>query len=625
MSAPLRPLPARPSLAFERKEAKALLRRLRAGDPDALARARARHPAIDPSAPERVRLADAQLVLAREYGFASWPRLVRYFGDVERQRHGNAQIHGQPEFYEASAREWLSAHRERRARVALRALAAYVPRFYGMRVEDVAAATVTEDDVRLAMARQHGCPSWDVLLERATAAAAQRRTSGEWDVQPMERAARAIAAADLGALRRAVEAQPELLHPTDDDVRVGRTLLRSALHHERRQGREALRGIMEWLAAQGHDVQTELNRQLCGHLHMKPEKVRWLLDRGADPNWVAPNGIPVLEHALIRYWNGEAVDVLAARATPRPALWIAAGLDDVDGVRHFLDRDGRPTAAARRLRPDFTAVGPPSIPSLPDPDDEDLLMEAFWVAVLNGRTAVMEYMVSRGFPVDSLAWSEPVINIAVGNAWTPAVDCLVRCGADLDLKGWRPQHSAREIAREMLEHMPHDAQRRRIAELCGLDPDAILAERDARPVPPPHVEPKLREALDLAADDAFRLGQSAVGPENLLFGLLRGGGLPLQYFTRVSRMDRERFHADAADRLRLAQDRLERTELPLRTEAQAAVQAANTAATERRRQLVQGLHLLYALLRAEDGAAAGLLARYGGSAATVVAELEKAM
>src|SRR5437763_8784130 len=43
----LRALPARPSLEFERKEAKALLRRLRAGDPDAVARARVRHPRFD--------------------------------------------------------------------------------------------------------------------------------------------------------------------------------------------------------------------------------------------------------------------------------------------------------------------------------------------------------------------------------------------------------------------------------------------------------------------------------------------------------------------------------------------------------------------------------------------------
>ncbi len=240
--------------------------------------------------------------------------------------------------------------------------------------------------------------------------------------------------------------------------------------------------IMDWLAAQGLDLQGELNRQLCGHRHIKTEKVRWLLDRGADPNWVAPNGIPVLEHALIRYWNGEGVDLVAARAVPRKALWIAAGLGDLDSVRRSLNARGEPTTAARRLRPDFDAVGRLGmLPSHPDPADEEILMEAFVMAMLNGRTAVLEYMVSRGFPIDSLLWGTPLINIAVGNRMTSMVECVVRCGANLDLRGWRPQQSAREIARNMFETASQNADCRRIVELCGMDPDAIAAEIDARP------------------------------------------------------------------------------------------------------------------------------------------------
>ena len=90
----LRPLPPRPSLEFERKEAKALLRLLRAGDSRALARARARHSTLS-SSPNGVRLADAQLVIAREYGFASWPKLVWYFGDLERLHHVRRGVHSQ--------------------------------------------------------------------------------------------------------------------------------------------------------------------------------------------------------------------------------------------------------------------------------------------------------------------------------------------------------------------------------------------------------------------------------------------------------------------------------------------------------------------------------------------------
>ena len=109
----LRPLPPRPSLEFERKEAKALLRLLRSADPDAVVRARARHSALPP-APNEIRLADAQLIIAREYGFASWPKLVRYFGEVDRLRHMNRGVHSRSH-HEAMAQTLVVEHRQRQA------------------------------------------------------------------------------------------------------------------------------------------------------------------------------------------------------------------------------------------------------------------------------------------------------------------------------------------------------------------------------------------------------------------------------------------------------------------------------------------------------------------------------
>ncbi|QFZ18366.1 ankyrin repeat domain-containing protein [Saccharothrix syringae] len=70
---PTSAMPERPHLDNFRRQARALQRAARAGDPDALARL-ARHHAGGP------RLSAAQLVVAREHGFASWPRLVRYLG-----------------------------------------------------------------------------------------------------------------------------------------------------------------------------------------------------------------------------------------------------------------------------------------------------------------------------------------------------------------------------------------------------------------------------------------------------------------------------------------------------------------------------------------------------------------
>jgi hypothetical protein len=72
---PVRRLPVRPDLDQLQRQAKELLRAIHAGDANAIAELRERHPkAIDPPA---TKLADAQLVLARSYEASSWTRLVQ--------------------------------------------------------------------------------------------------------------------------------------------------------------------------------------------------------------------------------------------------------------------------------------------------------------------------------------------------------------------------------------------------------------------------------------------------------------------------------------------------------------------------------------------------------------------
>ena len=61
-------LPAKPNLEHLQKQAKALLRKMQQGDPASL------------------KLADAQLAIAREYGFASWPTLKQHVEHLARQR-----------------------------------------------------------------------------------------------------------------------------------------------------------------------------------------------------------------------------------------------------------------------------------------------------------------------------------------------------------------------------------------------------------------------------------------------------------------------------------------------------------------------------------------------------------
>jgi ankyrin repeat protein len=71
----VRPLPANPNLDKQRKLAKALARDYWRGKSDAIERVRALHP--NPPAPEDFILSDAQLVIARGYGFAGWLHMRR--------------------------------------------------------------------------------------------------------------------------------------------------------------------------------------------------------------------------------------------------------------------------------------------------------------------------------------------------------------------------------------------------------------------------------------------------------------------------------------------------------------------------------------------------------------------
>jgi hypothetical protein len=75
-----RGLPERPHLDIPKREARELLEQYRASDRDALDRIRGRHPRFKHADDSAIaagpfRLSDAQLVIAREYGFAHWTEL----------------------------------------------------------------------------------------------------------------------------------------------------------------------------------------------------------------------------------------------------------------------------------------------------------------------------------------------------------------------------------------------------------------------------------------------------------------------------------------------------------------------------------------------------------------------
>jgi ankyrin repeat protein len=108
------PLPSHPSLEHQQKLAKRLLREVWAGDAEAIARVDALLPRK--TAPESMKLHDAQLVVARGYGFDSWAAMKGKIESLTKSpserfdmavREGDAQ----------TARELLSKHADIRAAI----------------------------------------------------------------------------------------------------------------------------------------------------------------------------------------------------------------------------------------------------------------------------------------------------------------------------------------------------------------------------------------------------------------------------------------------------------------------------------------------------------------------------
>lgn len=436
------PLPEKPNLEYERKRAKRFLRALRDGRADALEHARRRRVSGGGSA-SRWRLADAQLVVAREYGFASWPRLVEHFSTWERHdRAGPMAYSVHRDVCEYAVQRILRAHRERRPG-GLDLLAAFVPRFYGMTDEEILATPLTEEEARLAVAREYRFPNWvavaafldELDLSREGVDPLGKRVAPRGEGNPwahLDEVAAATRADDREALARLIEAHPELLG-VDPPAPKHIGLLRSSLLNELRERTPAAREKTDWLVSCGADLAGTLNRMLASGPMLGPgakaEDVAYLLERGADPAWVAPNGISVLEHALLRYWNPEAVDFIASRVTPRKAFWVAAGLGDISTMLGFLDQKGAPTEAARRDRPDFIAAGLPSPPCRPGAHALEVVWEAFFVAGINQRLAALDALLDRGFPVDAAPWGSTLLEWAEGNAKKPLADFLIEHGA----------------------------------------------------------------------------------------------------------------------------------------------------------------------------------------------------
>jgi len=169
---PTQQLPKNPSLENLRKQSKTLLKAVRASAADAQARVREFHPRAD-EALKGFALSDAQLVVSRSYGFASWAELKKYLDVVRKHSWLPADPAGTDEpdvdrFTRLACLNYLNDHVSRRQQA--RELLASNP---GIAAENIYVAATVGDAAAVArflrqkpgLARQRGGPNaWEPLL-----------------------------------------------------------------------------------------------------------------------------------------------------------------------------------------------------------------------------------------------------------------------------------------------------------------------------------------------------------------------------------------------------------------------------------------------------------------------------
>jgi len=394
------PLPAAPSLEQLRKRARDLQRAHRAGDPDATARVRAHQP----NAGDPLKLSVAQLAIAREHGFPSWPRLRAY---VERVTNHGPELqhayHDDLDYYAGRAYGLLAS-----AQDGTPGAAAAFERH---------AAPATLEGARTVVARMHGFPSWPALRRHVTSL---RNGGGE----PFARAYRAIESHDPNALERELERFPALVTASGTN---GNDLLgmATATGDER---------TVRLLLARGADPAHQ-NAHGWTPLHQtayanQASLATILLDAGAPATTEArgEGGTPLV--AALFWGHRATAELLAERGGVHPRnLRAAAGLGRTELIEELVAPDGTvaPEAIAKRgfYRPHsgFPAWRPAD-------DPQEALDEALAWAARNDRLEALDLLVRRGARVEADVYRGTALAWAAASGRACAVTRLVALGAD---------------------------------------------------------------------------------------------------------------------------------------------------------------------------------------------------
>jgi ankyrin repeat protein len=362
---------------------------------------------VDTLVAEQRGLADARRVLAREYGFSTWPKLRAYAKRIE--AHGPGLQHPYREdidYYEGRALGLLASARDGTES----ALAAFRRR----------EAPLTPRGARAVVAGEHGFSSWTGLRRYV----ATLRDRGD----PFARAFRALEAHDVDGLREQLGRFPDLVavRGTNGNDLLG---MATATCDERLVALLLERGA-DPASANAHGW-TALHQAAYSGL---PLLGRLLLEAGApaDVSARGDGGTPLI---VALFWGHREISELLAERGPFPRnLRAAAGLGRLDLIDELAPADGRLSPEAGAHRAFYRPHG--GFPAWePSDDPQEILDESLSWAARNDRVEALGALVARGASVDADVNRGTALTWAAACGRTRAIERLIELGADPDNRG----------------------------------------------------------------------------------------------------------------------------------------------------------------------------------------------
>lgn len=377
-----RHLPTHPSLDQLKHQAKELLQQTRAGAQEATVRFRDHHPHSGNL--ESIKLSDAQLVIAREYGFASWPKLKRHIEDLAAVEARIARLRS--EFAAGDAT----------ARLRLLAKAPNKNRFENY---DPNATSLSDADARLLVASEESYAYWSKYESYLHLDPAVKDVIG------------AARAGNLTVLLKALRLDPEAANPKwvpgfpppipvpNDSIPlfcISEGIWRRT--NRQNNGYELARALI----AAGAEVEAEGGLPLTSAISFNAVRVvEALLDSGAAVDGVDGDGVPM---AYAMHFGFTGIGELLAQRGAKLDLRFAAGLGRIELVKSWFNPDGSLKAGAGALADPYglkaKARGESAFRC--ERTRENILSQSLFFACVNGKLDVADFLLAQSANINAI-------------------------------------------------------------------------------------------------------------------------------------------------------------------------------------------------------------------------------